>query len=174
MKRIAIDMDDVIADPLSKHLALLNKKYNENISIQELQGKYLTEIRPELKEDIMNLLAEPTFFRDLNVIKNSQEVIRELSQDYEIFIVTAAMEIPTSFTAKYEWLKEHFNFLNESNFVFCGDKSIINADYLIDDNPKHFKQFNGQAILFSNPYNTLETAYARVDNWQDIRNYFLK
>jgi len=102
VKRIAIDMDDVIADPLSKHLALFNEKYNENILIQDLQGKYLTEIRPALKEELINILAEPTFFRDLDVIEDSQEVIKELSQHYEIYIVTAAMEFPTSFTAKYE------------------------------------------------------------------------
>lgn len=174
MKRIAIDMDDVIANPLSKHLALFNKRYNENILIQDLQGKYLTEIRPALKEEILNILAESTFFRDLDVIEDSQEVIKELSQHYEIYIVTAAMEFPTSFTAKYEWLKDHFSFLDERNFVFCGDKSIIHADYLIDDNPKHFKRFSGQGILFNSPYNTLETNYFRINNWQEIRNYFLK
>ncbi|MGG2015323.1 5' nucleotidase, NT5C type [Bacillus sp. S10(2024)] len=174
MKRIAIDMDDVIAAPLSKHLALFNKRYNENISIQDLQGKYLTEIRPELKEEIISMLAEPNFFLDLDVIEDSQEVIKELSGHYEIYIVTAAMEFPTSFTAKYKWLKDHFSFLNERNFVFCGDKGIINADYLIDDNPKHFKQFNGQGILFNSPYNTLETNYFRVNNWKEIRDYFLR
>ena len=88
----------------------------------------------------MHYLTEPTFFRDLAVMKDSQEVIKELSEYYEIFITTAAMEFPTSFTAKYEWLKEHFSFLNDMNFVFCGDKSIINADYLIDDNVRHFKR----------------------------------
>ncbi|MDQ0888939.1 5'(3')-deoxyribonucleotidase [Paenibacillus sp. V4I9] len=174
MKRIAIDMDDVIANPLSKHLALFNKTYNENITIQDLEGKYLTEIRPNLKEEIMNIYTEPTFFRDLDVIEGSQEVIKELSQHYEIFIVTAAMEIPPSFTSKYEWLKDHFNFLNERNFVFCGDKSIIKADYLIDDNSRHFKRFDGQGILFTNPYNIYETGYFRVDNWQEVKDYFLK
>jgi 5'(3')-deoxyribonucleotidase len=55
------------------------------------------------------------------------------SKHYDIFITTAAMEFPSSFTAKYEWLKEHFDFLNEMNFVFCGDKSIICADFLMRD-----------------------------------------
>ncbi|GGM39292.1 putative 5'(3')-deoxyribonucleotidase [Paraliobacillus quinghaiensis] len=174
MERIAIDMDDVIADPLSKHLALFNKRYNENISIKDLEGKYLTEVRPELHQEILDILAEPTFFRDLDIITDSQEVIKELSQHYEVFIATAAMELPSSFTSKYEWLKEHFSFLNERNFIFCGDKSIIKADYLIDDSPRNFMGFEGQGILFTNPYNLHVTDYVRVNNWQEVREFFLK
>ncbi|GGD25475.1 5' nucleotidase, NT5C type [Pontibacillus salipaludis] len=173
MERIAVDMDDVIADPLSKHIEVFNERFNEDISIQDLQGKYLTEIRPNLQVEIMNILSEPNFFCDLEVMEDSQEVLKELSQFYEIFIVTAAMEIPTSFTSKYKWLKGNFSFLNKNNFVFCGDKSIVNADYLIDDNPKHFKRFKGKGILFNSPYNSSETGYYRVNSWKEIRNYFL-
>ncbi|KRF09905.1 5' nucleotidase, NT5C type [Paenibacillus sp. Soil787] len=174
MKRIAIDMDEVIADFIPKQLALFNREYNENITVEDLKGKKLRELRPQLKEEIMNYLTEPNFFRDLAVMKDSQEVIKELGEHYEIFITTAAMEFPTSFTAKYEWLKEHFSFLNDMNFVFCGDKSVINANYLIDDNVRHFKRFPGQGILFTSPHNIKETGYVRVNNWQEVRNYFLK
>jgi 5'(3')-deoxyribonucleotidase len=83
------------------------------------------------------------------------------------------MEFPTSFVAKYEWLKEHFSFLNEMNFVFCGDKSILRVDYLIDDNVRHFKRFIGQGILFSAPHNFNETGYVRVNNWQEVKDFFL-
>lgn len=84
------------------------------------------------------------------------------------------MEHPNSFTAKYEWLKEHFPFLSDLNFVFCGNKSIINADYLIDDSPRHFKDFKGQGVLFSAPHNKYKTDYVRVNNWEEVRVYFLK
>lgn len=174
MERIAVDMDDVLADPLSKHLEVFNRRYNENLSVQDLQGTYLTELRPHLQEEIMNILNEPNFFRELKVMEGSQEVLKELSQHYDIFIVTAAMEIPTSFTSKYEWLKEHFGFLNQHNFVFCGDKSIVDADYLIDDNSKHFRRFKGKGILYTSPYNGSVTDYLRVNNWNEIRDYFIK
>ncbi|ULO05785.1 hypothetical protein H1230_22380 [Paenibacillus sp. 19GGS1-52] len=39
-------------------------------------------------------------------MKDSQEVIQSLSQQYEIYITTATLEFPSSFTAKYEWLRE--------------------------------------------------------------------
>ncbi len=103
---------------------------------------------------------------------DSQQVIKTLSKGYEIFITTAAMEFPGSFTAKYEWLKEHFSFLSDMNFVFCGDKSIIHADYLIDDNVRHFKNFNGKGIIFTAPHNINERGYDRIDNWKAALDYF--
>ncbi|WP_078554028.1 5' nucleotidase, NT5C type [Bacillus alkalicellulosilyticus] len=174
MKRIAIDMDEVIADIIPKQLTRYNDTFNEALTLKDLHGYKLRHLRPERVEDICNFYREPNFFRDLGVMKDSQEVIQELMGKYEIFITTAAMEYPTSFTAKYEWLKEHFPFLNDLNFVFCGDKSIINADYLIDDNVKHFPNFKGQGILFTSPHNVNETKYVRVNNWQEVRDYFLK
>ncbi|GMA60423.1 5'-3'-deoxyribonucleotidase [Alicyclobacillus fastidiosus] len=174
MKRVAIDMDEVIADIVDKHLQLYNRDFNDNITLIDLHGKKLRELRPHLNNEINNYLVEPTFFRDLKVIEGSQDVIRELSEHFEVFITTAAMEVPTSFTAKYEWLKQHFPFLSDMNFVFCGDKSIIRADYLIDDNVRHFKRFCGQGLLFTAPHNIHETGYTRVNNWKEVRDYFMK
>ncbi|MRH43872.1 5'-3'-deoxyribonucleotidase [Aquibacillus halophilus] len=174
MKRIAIDMDEVIADLFTSQLTMFNNDYKENISPEDIMGKKLRHHRPDLTEELSNYLKQPTFFRDLEVIEDSQEVIKELSKHYEIFITTAAMEYPTSFTEKYEWLKKHFPFLNDMNFVFCGDKSIIHADYLIDDNVRHFKGFSGQGVLYTANHNINEIGYDRVNNWQEVKDYFSK
>ncbi len=52
-----------------------------------------------------------------------------------------------------QWLEEHFPFIPPSRIVFCGDKNIINADVLIDDRSRHFKDFRGTGILFTAPHN---------------------
>ncbi|MGD6964476.1 5' nucleotidase, NT5C type [Fictibacillus phosphorivorans] len=172
-KTIAIDMDEVIADFQKKHLSLFNQEYNETLTFEDLKGTRLWNIRPHLENEILAYVNDPGFFKDLEVMEGSQEVIMELNNYYEIFITTAAMEHPTSFSAKYYWLKEHFSFLSDLNFVFCGKKSIINADYLIDDNPTHFEHFKGQGLLFTAPHNLNNTSYLRVHNWQEIKDYFL-
>lgn len=110
MKRIAIDMDEVIADLVPKVLSRFNRDSNENVTLEDIRGSKLTLLHPHLKEQIINYFIEPEFFRDLKVIQDSQEVIKKLSEHYEIFITSAAMEFPSTFTAKYEWLKEHFYF----------------------------------------------------------------
>lgn len=173
LERIAIDMDEVIADYIKKQLKLYNQTFNEVVKVEDLRGLKLRQYRPESKEKLVEFLQDPSFFTDLEVLADSQEVIRELNEDYDIYITTAAMEYPTSFTAKYNWLKEHFPFLDDQKFVFCGNKSIIHADYLIDDNVKHFPNFIGKPLLFTAPHNINITAYTRLNNWKEVRSFFL-
>jgi len=174
VKRIAIDMDEVISHFSAKCLELFNKEFNESYTDQHLHGKKLIELDARFEKKVDHYLANELFFLELEVIKDSQEVIKELSTYYEIYIVTAAMEFPASLAPKYRWLKKHFSFLNEKNFVFCGDKSIILADYLIDDTPSNLETFQGMGLLFTAPHNVHTTGYTRLNNWKDIADYFLK
>ena len=84
------------------------------------------------------------------------------------------MDVPCSFDAKYRWLQRHFPFIPPSQIVFCGDKTIVDADYLIDDRPRHFAKFKGQAVLFSAPHNAGETRYTRVASWKEVRDHFTR
>jgi 5'(3')-deoxyribonucleotidase len=170
--RIAIDMDEVIADFVPKFLREYNRLYPDPLTLEELKGNKIRELRPHRTKEITSLIQEPTFFRDLAPVSGSQRVVRELTQRFEVFITTAAMEFPTSFTAKYEWLKEHFGFVSEMNYVFCGDKSIIRADYLIDDHDRHFQGFMGRGILFTAAHNLLVEGYDRVNDWDEVAEYF--
>ena len=119
------------------------------------------------------MIRDEVFFDCLGVIEEAQEVVRDLLREHEVFIVSAAMEIPESFAAKHRWLRRHFPFISASNIVFCGNKRIIDVDYLIDDEARHLSNFRGIGVLFSAPHNLNETAYERVAHWQDVRRTFL-
>ena len=173
MERIAIDMDEVMADTAATHVEWYNRDYHDHLNIAELQGATLVQARPGRKQEIESYYGREDFFRQLRVMEHSQEVIRELSEHYEIYITTAAMEVPASFRAKYDWLRENFGFLSDMNFVFCGDKSIVRADYMIDDNVKQLRRFQGQGILFTAPHNVRETGVVRVNNWPEARAWFM-
>ena len=173
MKRIAVDMDEVIADAVASLLASYNAEFNETLTARDFHGREIRDaLHPERRSSIDAYLRADGFFRNLAVMPDSQEVIAGLSERFEVFITTAAMEFPNSFTAKYEWLREHFSFIPDSHLVFCGDKSIISADYLIDDRPRHFEHFVGQGILFTGPHNVAETRYPRVNNWREVAAMF--
>lgn len=174
MKRIAIDMDEVITDFNGKFIPVFNSLFGEKLSRESLNGTTAQQLYPDLAESIEEIIGEANFFSDLPVIPDSQRVIKKLNEHYEIFITTAAMEFPLSFNAKFSWLQNHFPFISPQNIVFCGDKSIINADYLIDDNPRHFKLFRGEGILFTAPHNLNSTGYNRVDSWEEIEHIFEK
>ena len=104
---------------------------------------------------------------------DAQRVIERLGSRYEIFIATAAMEVPTSFNAKYAWLGRHFPFVAPSHIVFCGDKGILDAEYLIDDNPRQLRRFGGEGILFSAPHNIACHEFRRIEDWPAAERLFL-
>lgn len=178
MKRIAIDMDEVMADNVRKELRLYKEDFGTDMSKEQLWeiGKHLFFHAPkERRLRIMENYHRPGFFRDLPIMENAVEVIEALHKEYELFIVTAAMGFPHSFVDKYNWLKEHFPFIDHKHYVFCGHKYMIQADYLIDDNSYNFKGFAGQGLLFSAPHNSKETEgdFKRVDNWLEIKELLL-
>ena len=170
--RIALDMDEVIAEIAPKFLDLYEQKYGVRLRRQDYWRKKIYQINGAV--EIRNHLFEKGFFRDLPVMPHSQEVVRELQEYYDIFIVTAAMEFRNSFEDKYDWLQEHFPDLPWRNVVFCGDKSIIQADYMIDDHPHNLETFRGKALLFTASHNLDEHRFTRVNDWLEIRDFFQK
>jgi len=174
VKRICIDMDEVIADALGEHLSRYNLHYNESITVDDLEGKWLWDVVSVERHGVLEAyLRSDDFFEVLTVMPDSQRVIERLQQKYEVFIATAAMEVPTSFQAKYSWLERHFPFIPTSHIVYCGDKGILLADYLIDDNPRQLKRFQGTGILYSSPHNAGVKGYTRVKNWLEVEKLFL-
>jgi len=146
---IAVDMDEVIADALGEHLLRYNRHFAaelaEPLTRAHLHGRYIWDAVPAARLATLEAaIAAEDFFRNLPVLPHAQRVLARLQSRYEIFIATAAMEVPGSFTAKYEWLGEHFPFIPPSHIVFCGDKSILRADFLIDDNPRQLRLFEGR------------------------------
>ncbi len=167
-------MDEVIADAVTEHLLRYNRDHEEQIVKADLHGKWIWDVVPlEHHPMLESYLKTDDFFEVLDVMPEAQRVIERLQSRYEVFIATAAMEVPTSFRAKYRWLGKHFPFIKPSRIVFCGDKSILNADFLIDDNPRQLKLFQGEGILYSSHHNVMETAYTRVADWLEVEKLFL-
>jgi len=174
MQRIAIDMDDVIADAMSRFYEWYERDFQETFTEEQRFRKNIKDVIPaERWNHIVQYAHTDGFFQDLPVMPDSQRVIKELSKKYEIFIASAAMEFKTSLVHKLEWLNKNFPFINWTHIVFCGNKSIVNADYLIDDNVHHFKHFRGQGILFTAPHNLIETWNSRVNNWKEVGDMLL-
>ncbi|RZU41650.1 5' nucleotidase, NT5C type [Edaphobacter modestus] len=174
MKRICVDMDEVMADALGEHLLRYNRDHDEELTLDDLHGKALWEVVSIDRHNALeSYLRSEDFFEGLAVMPESQRVMRLLQQKYEVFIATAAMEVPTSFHQKFRWLERHFPFISPSHIVYCGDKGILNADFLIDDNPRQLRRFKGEGILFTSPHNIAVKGFRRVNDWLDVEKLFL-
>lgn len=174
MKRITLDMDDVLANTHGKLIDIALNEFTMNHSRPDFQKQALHSLlHAKQMKKLYGMIQEPGFFADIPPIEGAVEVVTRLSDYYEIFIATAAMEFPNSFREKYDWLGTHFPFIPWTHIVFCGDKSIIASDYLIDDHVKNLVTFKGKPILYSAPHNLKETTFQRVSSWAEIADLFL-
>ncbi len=170
--RIAIDMDDVMANTSQKTIQLHQEFFGSNWSESDFDGLGFQElIKEEEYEVIREKFFEPGFFADLALMEGVQEVMAYLHAHHEVFIVSAAMEFPNSLTEKQAWLGRHFPYISWRNIVFCGDKSIITADILIDDHEKNLKTFTGKPLLFNAIHNQKLQGYTRVRSWKEVKEF---
>ena len=166
--RIAIDMDEVLADPIAKFIDIYQAEHGYNYTLDQMHGKEFTELLPsEISHTLREYINRKGFFRDLKLIPGSREVVEQLCQKHDVYIVSAAMEFPNSLQDKLEWLGDHFPFISWTNIIFCGHK-IVNVDIMIDDRIRNFNGFAGRPLLFSSPHNLTLTEYERVNTWEEV------
>jgi len=170
MKTIAIDMDEVIADVIGKFRDLFEAAHGRRLTDAELYGEKIYHI-PEAVE-IRQELFKKGFFRDLKPIPGAFKGLEFLRKHYQLYFVTAAMEFRNSFEDKYDWLFEHLLWVDYRQIVFCGDKSIVATDYLLDDHAKNLEKFAGTPLLFDAWHNREETRFRRLTGWDEVIHFF--
>ncbi|MGZ5189912.1 MAG: 5' nucleotidase, NT5C type [Flavisolibacter sp.] len=170
-KSIAIDMDGVISDTTAQFIKWYEKDRGEKLSREYFHGKIEEECLPDGLVEIY--LYSPGFFRTAPIIDGAKEAVLELMEHFDVYIVSAAMEFKQSLTEKYEWLEEHFPFIPWTHIIFCGDKSIISTDYMIDDHVKNLDSFKGSAVLFTAAHNINIDRHKRLNNWSEVVNFLL-
>lgn len=170
-KSIAIDMDGVLADTESQYLAYYEQEFGERLTKDIFHHVPEAEALPN--GCIYKFLYTPGFFRTVPVMEGAVEAVKKLQERYEVYIVSAAMEFPLSLSEKKEWLAEHFPFIHWRNIIFCGNKNIIDTDYMIDDYCKNLDYCKGQPILFSAGHNLGVNHHIRVQNWTEVLNMLL-
>lgn len=159
-------MDGVLADVYQQFIAFEEKESGIRIPIETLTGKEEYEAFKNGRKHVNS----KGFFRNAPLMDGGVEVLKKLNEKYAVFIVSAAMEFPGSLPEKYEWLQEHLPFITWQQIVFCGSKSVVQGDIMIDDHFKNLDNFKGQTILFTQPHNDGhdDRGHTRVQTWNDI------
>ncbi len=116
-KTVGIDMDGVLADVETQWLNWYERDYGVKLGPEIFLGVTEFDAFPD-KEALMKFVLTPGFFRGLPVMEGAVEAVRKLTETYEVYIVSAAMEFPHSLFEKKEWLAEHsFYQLEKHHFL---------------------------------------------------------
>lgn len=180
---ILVDQDNTLTDFNESTVRFLQEIYDFKGSLDFTKfNKYniLKAIFPHYSEERITemfevLFSAEQFWSSMKPLEGCEEVMEELNDKYEVFIVTKPW--PTSHNCipeKLEWVKTHLPFFDISRMIFCSHKHLIHADYMIDDSPTFLASSNcKQTIAYNYPYNQEVDSTFRVNNWSEIREILL-
>jgi 5'(3')-deoxyribonucleotidase len=167
MKILAVDVDGVIAANHVEWLRRYNKDYNDTMTKDDWTTWDIHMlVKPVCGIKIYEYLKDPTLYENIKPIPDALETIKKLSKKYRIiYVTTTPIEVSG---VKYNWLKK-YNFITRiQDYVECSDKSLIRAEYLIDDNIDNVRTFGGVGYIFTQPWNVNWYWPFRINNWQEV------
>ncbi len=185
MKRILVDMDDVIC--VHGFINIVNDFLGTKYTEDDAKSYYINDLIPKEKmKEWVEFFKNKNVYDYMELNKDVQEVLKKLNAMYEIYIVTAYIfrDDPTisgnQLKNKFDFLQKHLPFINPENFIFLSDKSLINADVRIDDNIQKLEGTSELKLLFTAYHNKNLTEedlekqnVKRVNDWKEIEKILL-
>lgn len=186
-KKIAVDIDEVLAEFIPSYLQFYNLRNGTNFNIQDIFSFNLWESLGIEREEAVKIVFEfygSDFFKRIKPIPFSVEAISKLSEKNHPSIITSRPESVREETI--EWTHKYFpgmfrefHFTNQfSNNGAKKNKSdfCIENGYslLIEDNASYANECARRGIdvfLMEQPWNrkTLHPKIVRVRNWNEIQ-----
>ena len=186
-KSIMIDMDEVIViGNFSKYLI----EFLGEVDFEKLNSQYRQDLIKGREEEFRKIYKYQNLYKNNNKdyvepLPNCVEVIKELNEKYEVFIVTTyiwkenVIDAATNLKNKFEYLQYWFPFIDENNFIFITDKTKIKYDIGIDDRISNLESCDKRLLFteFRNKKLTKEElenkGVIRINNWLDVRKELL-
>ena len=187
MKRLIIDIDEVIRNTIPKVLDIYNTNINTKSSqktIDDIVEWDLTKSLPDLRDSFYD---SEGFFRHYGEeiflhsepVPDSIKYINKL-KDEGNYIILASSQFQGMEEYTCKWLGESkliedidpkvYGQVKYDDLIFTHDKGKIRGDAMIDDKFSNFKGFDGMKIMFDRPWNRKYGGVYRKDNWKDIYN----
>ncbi len=185
--KIAIDIDDVLANFIPTLIQFHNTIYGTNYRLTDIDRYHLWEIwggtREEAIDEVYTFYNTPEF-KNLPVITGAQDGIGQLKEKHDLIAMTARPEEIRNKTE--EWISMHFpgifSELHIANRFSKSGPSTTKAelcekhevDMLIDDNLEYALECvtpQRKILLFNNPWNQhpeLPIGITRVHSWEEI------
>ena len=187
MKKLMIDLDETICSPA--YLEEVNKYLGTNYQYEDINTYFVEDVMDEdTREKFLDY-----FYQNINVYQNAHliphaiDVIKKLSEFYEIYIVSAFVDKrrvkESSIMAKYkyEWILENMPFIDPKKVIMTGSKDIILCDIKIDDKLSNLKGYGTTKLLLDHMHNRkysfeeLESlGVKRVYDWDQILSILLE
>ena len=177
-KKLMIDMDNVITD--GRFLDYVDEFLGTNYIVEDMKGSNVLSLLRTRNKEFWEWVKDKDFYEDAPLLDGCYEVLKDLYENYELYIVTAYLwdeNIDVSgynLMNKYYYLRKMLPFIDPSRFIFISNKDLLKADVKIDDKLDNLNNCDVK-ILFNRWHNrnVVTNDAIRVDSWNDIRNILL-
>jgi uncharacterized HAD superfamily protein len=181
MKKIAVDIDGVLANLMVPLLEYHNQRFDTNFRYEDVNTFDLGNIFGLTEEELIaffNDFCDSVFFEKIQPLIDAQEGINSLSKTHELSIVTARTDklkeqIDGWLDQFYPNLFSKIHFADKTKWKveFC-----LEEDYslLIEDDLRYANQCAEKGIkvlLMNHPWNqedNLHPNISRVNDWKEI------
>ena len=156
---ILVDLDMVITDFHGGFQEIWEREfpYRKAIGIDSRTSFYLTkDYDPMYEADIERIINAEGFLLNLKPLPGAVEGFKDLLEEHSnVRVCTTSLKNPFSSGEKWQWVFSHLGKKCAEEMIICNDKTLIKADYLIDDRPviKGAKTPEWKYIIFHQPYN---------------------
>ncbi len=194
-RTIAVDIDDVLALSAQGFVGFSNKRWGTNLTVEEYNERWseMWGIDHVEEKTRAHEIYDSKIVRDFQKMSDAETVLKDLKKHYRLVITTSRSKFVEKETL--DWLDEHFadvfDEIHLSGFyddLNPGSHKLtkaelcksIDADYLIDDHPKHCiatADAGIPALMFgdyswSRHIKNLPKGVTRVKNWQEVLEFF--
>lgn len=188
MKKILIDIDEVICDNV--YIKCINRLLGTNKKPEECNEYHAEDnfdISQEKIREYHMQLGKENPYKFAVIFKDCKDVIEQLNSKYEVYICSAVvlkeniMASRDYYKYKFNFLIENFPFLDPNKFIFTTNKTIIQADIIIDDKPSNLiNSITKTKYIYTAQHNKNLTdkelkkfGIKRVNNWKEIKGILL-
>ena len=175
--RILVDMDGVLCDFDGEFLKRWRERHPDKfyVPLEERTTFYVKQQYPdELKPLVVEIVLEQGFFRDMMPVAGGREALFEMEEmGLEVFICTSPLSTyKNCVLEKFEWVDRVLGPGWVKRIVLTKDKTLVKADYLIDDKPDITgveSMPSWEHIIYDCPYNRhVNRRRITWENWKDV------
>lgn len=177
--KVGIDFDGVLVDTVTQYLYWFNKITGESIKPNQLINYDTSKIVPEKFHYIAQQLWNEKFlYNNIQPITDSQRYTKMLTYNSQIEMYVITVSNSEIMNTKCKVIKRLYPWIKDENIILMTgyNKTLINVDVLIDDNPENFSD-NENKILFdatwNHSFNEKSIGAIRAYDWGFIYTYIL-
>jgi len=171
---VAVDVDEVCANLIDIWLGLYNRDYNDNLIFPNLVEWNIAKfVKPECGEKIYEYLDDPSTYDNVKPSVGALEGVREIRKMGHRVVFVTSSPIASS-GRKFKWLKDNHFHVSLKDYIEMSDKSLLLADFLIDDRYENASEFTGEGWLLTRPWNKRYAYDMRVNNWPEFTDIIIE